>query len=350
VVKKVPRVTTAPTATEGDIFVGSNTALVTAGVAEGGTMMYKVTSANDAKPTSTEGFSSEVPTAANCIATAYSVWYYVKGSADYSDSEIAGPVAVTVIKIPSTVTTAPTAKTDIVAGSSTPLVEAGTASGGTMMYKVTPGNEAKPTSTEGFSAEVPTASNRAEGAYNVWYYVMGDDTHADSEIAGPVSVTIQSAVIALSAVTTADINKIVTTDGYVYASTGDVPTGKTAAAKIAYVSATGHGLALALADESGFKTWIDAKTDCSGHTPTVSGGAWSLPTKDQWTNILATAENNYNNLHSNFGLEKGSSPYYWTITETDGNLKAWVLMGGSSWQWGYTTKEYNFRARAVLVF
>ena len=76
----------------------------------------------------------------------------------------------------------------------------------------------------------------------------GSGKFAEQEI----TVTIPSAVIALSAVTTADINKIVTTDGYVYASPGDVPTGKTAAAKIAYVSSTGHGLALALADESGF--------------------------------------------------------------------------------------------------
>ena len=82
----------------------------------------------------------------------------------------------------------------------------------------------------------------------------GSGKFAEQEI----TVTIPSAVIALSAVTTADINKIVTTDGYVYASPGDVPTGKTAAAKIAYVSSTGHGLALALADESGFimlKLW-----------------------------------------------------------------------------------------------
>ena len=64
-----------------------------------------------------------------------------------------------------------------------------------MMYKVTPGNEAKPTSTDGFSADVPTASNRAAGTYNVWYYVKGDADHTDSEIAGPVSVTIASAII-----------------------------------------------------------------------------------------------------------------------------------------------------------
>ena len=172
----------------------------------------------------------------------------------------------------------------------------------------------------------------------------GSGKFAEQEI----TVTIQPAVIALSAVTTADINKIVTTDGYVYASTGDVPTGKTAAAKIAYVSSTGNGLALALADESGFKTWIDAKTACSGHTPTVSGGTWSLPTKDQWTNMMTTA-GSYSNLSLNFGLDAGgNNPYYWSSTESVGGT-AWYLEGPSG-DWSPWYNDYYFRARAVLVF
>lgn len=170
----------------------------------------------------------------------------------------------------------------------------------------------------------------------------GSGKFAEQEI----TVTIQPAVIALSAVTTADINKIVTTDGYVYASEGDVPTGKTAAAKIAYVSSTGHGLALALADESGFMQWLAAKNACSGHTPAVSGGTWSLPTKDQWTNMMTTA-GGYNGLCLNFGLEWGDNAYYWSITEV--NFNAWVLTGPQG-NWGSHSKELTLRARAVLVF
>ena len=246
-----------------------------------------------------------------------------------------------------TVTTAPTAKTGVKAGEDKAIINAGVASGGTMMYALTTTNK-KPTSTFLFGSTVPSAKNRAAGTYYVWYYVKADDTHVDSDIAGPVQVTIQSAAIALSAVTTADIKKIVTTDGYVYASTSDVPTGKTAAAKIAYVSSTGHGLALALADESGFMQWLGAKTACSGHTPTVTGRTWSLPTKDQWANMMTTA-GGYNGLCLNFGLEWGDNAYYWSITETDGNLKAWVLMGPLG-QWISCSKELSLRARAVLVF
>jgi len=78
--------------------------------------------------------------------------------------------------------TAPTANTvDIVANSTTQLVIGGTAQGGTMMYAVTETNT-KPTSTNDFSADVPTAVGRTAGTYYVWYYVKADDTHFDSEI------------------------------------------------------------------------------------------------------------------------------------------------------------------------
>ena len=247
-----------------------------------------------------------------------------------------------------TVTTPPTAKTGIKAGEDKTFINAGVASGGTMMYALTTTNK-KPTSTLLFGSTVPSAKNRAAGTYYVWYYVKADATHVDSDIAGSVEVTIQSAVIALSAVTTADIKKIVTTDGYVYASTLDVPTGKTAAAQIAYVSSTGHGLALALADESSSadKRWIDAKTACSGHTPTVSGGTWSLPTKDQWDNMI-TAAGSYWNFVQNFNLVYTMNPYYWSSTE-DGIFNAYFLTT-STGTLATNTKELNFRARAVLAF
>lgn len=91
-------ITTAPTATTGAIFTSSTTALVTAGVANGGTMMYKVTTTNT-QPTSTDGFSETVPTAETLTdAGTYYVWYYAKASdASYTDSEIsATPITVTV--------------------------------------------------------------------------------------------------------------------------------------------------------------------------------------------------------------------------------------------------------------
>ena len=86
-------------------------------------------------------------------------------------------------KEPATVTTAPTGAAVVGVGKTTALVSGGVAEGGTMMYKVTTENT-KPASTDGFSADVPTAQGiTASGKVYVWYYVKGDDTHSDSEIA-----------------------------------------------------------------------------------------------------------------------------------------------------------------------
>ena len=92
-------ITTAPVATTGDIAAGSATALVTEGVADGGTMMYEVTATNT-KPTTTDGFSATVPTAATLADGTYYVWYYAKGDATHSDSEIAATaIEVTVTEV-----------------------------------------------------------------------------------------------------------------------------------------------------------------------------------------------------------------------------------------------------------
>ena len=116
-------------------------------------------------------------------------------TATYSGSRHVKSVTAVVkaAKSPAEVTTAPTATTgDIVAGSETALVSGGAAEGGTMYYKVTTANT-KPTSTEGFSATVPTAKTLAAGTYYVWYYVQADDTHTDSEIsATAVTVTVKA--------------------------------------------------------------------------------------------------------------------------------------------------------------
>ena len=98
----IATITTPPVATTGDIAAGSETALVTAGVADGGTMMYEVTTTNT-KPTTTEGFGATIPTAANLGVGTYYVWYYAKGNTGYNDSEIAASaVAVAVVPTLST--------------------------------------------------------------------------------------------------------------------------------------------------------------------------------------------------------------------------------------------------------
>ena len=98
--------------------------------------------------------------------------------------------AVKYVAPAATVTTAPTATAAIIeANTATALVNAGAANGGTMMYAVTTTN-AQPASTADFSATRPTAEGRSAGTYYVWFYAKADADHSDSEIAGPVSVTL----------------------------------------------------------------------------------------------------------------------------------------------------------------
>ena len=78
------------------VVVGKTTELVSGGAADGGTLMYAVTTTNT-KPTSTAGFSASVPTAQTITASGkVYVWYFVKADDTHSDSEI----AATAIEVP----------------------------------------------------------------------------------------------------------------------------------------------------------------------------------------------------------------------------------------------------------
>ena len=98
--KPVAIVTSAPTATSGTIYPQATAQLVSAGEANGGTMMYRLTTSNT-KPENTDYFSVYVPTAEGILNPGiYYVWYYAKGDANHTDSDIAGPVEVTIQRRP----------------------------------------------------------------------------------------------------------------------------------------------------------------------------------------------------------------------------------------------------------
>lgn len=93
----VAKITTAPTATTGDIIAGIETPLVTAGEAEGGTIKYLVTSENT-KPQINADFTDTVPTALSCQAGTYYVWYYVEADEVHTSSELSATgIEVTVL-------------------------------------------------------------------------------------------------------------------------------------------------------------------------------------------------------------------------------------------------------------
>lgn len=117
---------------------------------------------------------------AGLSADDYSGTLTLSGS-EGSDASI--EVSYVVGKGQAAVTTAPQAKTLTYNGSAQPLVTAGEATGGTLMYRLGDSGE--------FSAEIPAATDA--GKYSVWYYVKGDDNHNNTEPSGSVTVTIAKA-------------------------------------------------------------------------------------------------------------------------------------------------------------
>ena len=93
-------------------------------------------------------------------------------------------VTVTVSKAAPTVT-APTAKMLTYTGTAQKLVNAGSATGGTMYYAVTTENTA-PTDDNLYTTSIPSKTDA--GTYYVWYRVAGDGDHYDSD---PACITAE---------------------------------------------------------------------------------------------------------------------------------------------------------------
>ena len=164
------------------------------------------------------------------------------------------------------------------------------------------------------------------------------------------------------------VGQIIGSDGKNYDANATLPTGVTAVAMIAYVgSETGvagytHGLAIALADESGgmmmgMMDWSTA-TGASGaaaHTPaapTPMTSSWMLPSKDQWTKMI-TAAGGYTALRDGFsgitGASNLQSVEYWSSTTASNANFAWRYDFGNG-NWSTVPKGNMFQARACLAF
>ena len=93
-----------------------------------------------------------------------------------------------------TVTTAPSAVTPTYTGEAQNLVTAGEVTGGTIQFSTT-------SATEGFDTAIPQGTNA--GSYNVWWKVVGDETHTDVAAAQIENVTIAKATPTISTAPTA---------------------------------------------------------------------------------------------------------------------------------------------------
>ena len=138
-------------------YKGEAQALVTAGVTDDGTVEYKL---GDGE------WSETIPTGIN--ATTYKIYYRIIGDKNHND--LAGDtlyIAVTIARVNSTYTTAPTAAKNLVyTGADLTLAVAGEVVGGELRYSL---------DNEKWSANLPTAKNAGE--YTVYYKIEPDANH-----------------------------------------------------------------------------------------------------------------------------------------------------------------------------
>ena len=337
-----------PTAIEG-VYAESNDPIVTAGTVAKigetenpqGIVMYAVTSTNQATAPALDAFSPDVPTAKDItVAGDVLVWYYIKGADTpqgetataentFNDSEIcATPITVTVLNN----------KFDIQFNAANDnTIEAGKAT-------VTVGGTAA-TVTEG----------KLEGV----------------KMFRKVEVKKSAAPRPLAEAVAADLGKIAGADGNIYdtkAAAEAVATGN-AVAMIAYVgtaSDCAHGLAIALADESGTKDFGAAGTACSGKAA-VTGGTWRLPSIKDWQYMFigcgasgSYSDNpssmSYSGLASKLTTAQGDAlqpGYYWSSTEYFPGTDAWDVSfdGSSNASFGPENESIDSpRVRACLAF
>ena len=162
---------TAPTAKTGLTYNGENQPLVNAGSATGASIEYKLADGE---------WTQTLPTATN--AGEYTVYYKFTADNNYTTIETEQQLTVTVAKAAAQVT-APTAKTDLTYnGENQPLVNAGSATGATVNYKLGDGE---------YSDTIPAATNAGE--YTVYYKFTADNNYTTIETESQLTVTIAKA-------------------------------------------------------------------------------------------------------------------------------------------------------------
>jgi len=169
------------------------------------------------------------------------------------------------------------------------------------------------------------------------------------------------------ALTASALGEIVGSDGraYAVADKDNLPTFVTAVAMIAYVGSETdhptykHGLAIAIADESGEMNWILAKSAC-GRKAAFNDAAWLLPSQNQWKAMFRANggnEESYTGLNTALATAGGDSSkfqerdWYWSSTPSDEDF-AWRVTlhdGGASWYIGSMMGNL-FPVRACLAF
>ena len=185
--KSTAVLTQKPSGKEDLVYNGSAQALVTAGTATGGTVMYALGDGSAAPASS--AYSTTIPNAT--VPGTYYAYYYVKGDATHTDT-VPACVTVAVEKQDITMLEGVDGKYLTYNGKPQELVTPGKVSHGTIKYYL--GSDyLDEISDSDFSETIPTATDA--GNYYIWYKVFGDECYNDL---GPRS---EGAVIRKASVT-----------------------------------------------------------------------------------------------------------------------------------------------------
>jgi len=221
-----------------------------------------------------------------------------------------------ITKAPASVTTAPTAKTGLKSGTDNALVNAGTASDGTMYYYKTTTATTPSTSASGWSTSVPTASDA--GTYYVYYYVKGDSNHTDTSVSGPVTVTVAAGT-----------------------QKGTIITDPTNSNYIKVYTDATHGYKISMSNTQTSVAWSN-------------DSSWG--SKAQWQEIFkacgGTDSSGYNELNSAVSAAgitgwTAMSGNYWGCTEYNSDF-AWYFVD-DGWRNGSKGNESNVRTVSAFT-
>ncbi len=181
IAKATAQITTLPTPASA-IYTGEKVALVSGGESNFGALVYSLTEAGP--------FTGEIPTATE--AGTYTVYYMVEGTENWNASPV-GHVQAEIKKAASSATVTGNAGL-VYSGEPQPLVASGASETGTVVYALGETAETQPESGA-FTETIPTGADA--GTYYVWWKILGDVDHGDSEPACvPVTIAKADPVVA----------------------------------------------------------------------------------------------------------------------------------------------------------
>ena len=214
----------------------------------------------------------------------------------------------------------------------------------------------------GFTSKTITLS--AVVGNEVYSYTKSDVTFTNGHYY-PITVKMTKQVH-----TTANIGKIIATNGCIYENASAATTaGTVAAGMIAYLDSASncaHGLAIALDDENDEKSFSEASTAASQKNTAlpVVGGTWRIPSKEDWQNIFiacrqeddaSSAEGDmkiagFQEKISSVGTGFTNGTTYWTSTDSPSAFCVYFSDTTQASFQGKQDKSEYYNVRAVLAF